>query len=52
MIEKIDVESIRGKFQEFKLKEISAGDDTIKSIKIVADKLNEVIGQLNEIKNN
>lgn len=62
MIEPIDTTKIRGKWQEAKDEQysivgldkvftqtnFSAGDDTIASIKLVADKLNEVIEYINK----
>ncbi len=43
-MEKIDISKIRGKWQSWDGK--SGGDDTIESIKIVAEKVNELIEKL------
>lgn len=47
-IEKIDISKIRGRYQDSeiidgKLVSVSGGDDTIPSIILVAEKLNEII---------
>ena len=46
MINKIDLSKIRGRWQTY---DGTAGnDDTIESIKLVAEKMNELIDYLNE----
>lgn len=54
MIEKIDTTKIRGIWQEstgFPHTRVSGGDDTIKSIQLCADKINEIIQTINELGN-
>lgn len=52
-MEKIDISKIRGKWDENKLIDgnpnriaLAGGDDTIESIRMVAEKLNEVIDKI------
>jgi len=63
-MEKIDIGKIRGHWQESKdvtynivgsdiphtQKEFSGGDDTIESIRIVAEKVNEIVSWINDHK--
>ena len=48
-MEKIDTSEIRGKWETISDKGICAGDDTITSIHLVADKVNEIIEYLNKL---
>lgn len=47
-IEKIDIYKIRGEWKDNYNGYISGGDDTILSIVMVAEKLNEVIEKFNQ----
>lgn len=51
MIEKIDTNKIRGKYTEFDMdgKVLGGGDDTIDSIKLIAEKLNELVDAVNKL---
>lgn len=48
-MKKIDISKIRGNWQEIGIdgKPIAGGNDTIVSIKLVAEKLNEIIDWIN-----
>lgn len=48
----IDTNKIRGRWQELDEKHVAVagGDDTIKSIKLVADKVNEIVEWINSKK--
>lgn len=55
-MKKIDISKIRGYYQETTFIDgnpnspfVSAGDDTIESIKICAKKINEIVDELNAI---
>jgi len=51
LVERIDVSKIRGRFEDGimidgEYRVVAGGDDTIESIRLVAQKLNEVIDRL------
>lgn len=48
-MKEIDFENIRGRWEEDDGFLVSAGDDTIESIKMVAEKVNEIIEYLNDL---
>ncbi len=45
-VRKIDISQIRGRWGSYSGKFLSGGDDTIKSIQMVAEKVNELIDLL------
>ncbi len=53
-MEKIDINQIRGKWSECSIdgKIASGGDDTLKSIQMVAEKVNELIDIVSPISDN
>lgn len=52
MVEKIDVTAIRGHYMIVENQQVkSGGDDTIESIRLVAEKLNEIIDFINSKEN-
>lgn len=49
IIEKIDVGSIRGHWQESGGEYLVGGDDTVKSLRVIAEKVNELVEAYNSI---
>lgn len=48
-MEKIDINKIRGNWVELSVDNMSGGDDTVESIQMVAEKVNEIIDKLNNL---